>query len=169
MHCCHGNFKVPSTWPEHLTTLHQASPIRDTFPPLQVDGEGFVHLADDGVLRSYAPNGTVIDFVQLTPEQISKQLTSLPYDYYVKHVDHLNEVFRGVDGFDVTNATLLMHPEGVNFPDYYFKLLKETEQPSPAPAPDATTHLGKGQCNHRICRSSSVLPAYQRMYILLCR
>jgi hypothetical protein len=39
---------------------------------MALDPDGFVHVADDGVARSYAANNTVINYVALSNSQIQQ-------------------------------------------------------------------------------------------------
>lgn len=65
---------------------------------------GMKHLGDDGVLRSFAPNGTVLDYVKLNASQVQQMV-----DLYGRD-DYLTEVFDGVDGHNVTNHEQLVNP-----------------------------------------------------------
>lgn len=66
--------------------------------------QGITHLGDDGVLRSFAPNGTVLEYVKLSASQIQQVLDSHG------RTDHFTEVFDGVDGREVTDLEQLMNP-----------------------------------------------------------
>lgn len=66
--------------------------------------QGIVHLGDDGVLRSFAPNGTVLEYVKLSTNQIQQMLDSHG------RTDHLTEVYDGVDGREVTDLEQLTNP-----------------------------------------------------------
>lgn len=65
---------------------------------------GMKHLGDDGVLRSFAPNGTVLDYVKLNASQVQQMV-----DLYGRN-DHLTEVFDGVDGHNVSDHEQLVNP-----------------------------------------------------------
>lgn len=64
---------------------------------MEVHSDGFSHLGDDGVLRSFHPNGTVIDHVKLSTKQIQRMV-----DGHGRNA-HLTEVFDGVNGHSVSN------------------------------------------------------------------
>lgn len=71
---------------------------------LNTDACGFVHLADDGVLHSYAANSSVIDYVPLNQVQIEAFLARVsPSKLNTTYL----RVMLGVDGYNVTNATWL--------------------------------------------------------------
>lgn len=69
---------------------------------------GFLHLADDGVLRKYDRNWKVVSYKQLSPDEITNMLHIGNYDDQQKK--HLAEVFDGVDGRSVTDENVLLHP-----------------------------------------------------------
>jgi hypothetical protein len=76
---------------------------------MALDPDGFVHVADDGVARSYAANNTVIDYAALSNSQIQQMISQLPASYQ-EHLEHLRQVFEGVDGYDVANKSQLLTP-----------------------------------------------------------
>ncbi|KAE9376092.1 hypothetical protein N431DRAFT_464148 [Stipitochalara longipes BDJ] len=70
---------------------------------MHVADDSFVSFGVDGVFRSYAGNGTVIDYRQLYPDQIAVETTSkhytLPAEAYgdgrlVKYIDHLLQLLQ---------------------------------------------------------------------------
>ena len=71
---------------------------------LQRHPDGVVHLGDDGVLRSFHPNQTVLEYVKLSANQIQHVL-----DVQGRN-DHLNEIFDGVNGHSVTDLEQLTNP-----------------------------------------------------------
>ncbi|TKA80649.1 hypothetical protein B0A55_01874 [Friedmanniomyces simplex] len=74
-----------------------------------LDPLGFVHVADDGVERSYAANGTVIDYRQLSNDQLMKMTMNLPAA--MQHLQgHLSDVWKGVDGNSVTSKSQFFDP-----------------------------------------------------------
>lgn len=77
---------------------------------LKVDGSGVVHIANDGVARSYAENGTVIDFIQLSPAAINSFIATLPPTMSAEQKEEIKETFAGVNGFDVKDKTRLLAP-----------------------------------------------------------
>ncbi|KAK4500639.1 hypothetical protein PRZ48_008828 [Zasmidium cellare] len=64
------------------------------------DQDGFVHMADDGVLRSYAANGTIIDALPFNNAQIKRMIAVAP-GHIAPMRDHLLSVYDTVDGHDV--------------------------------------------------------------------
>ncbi|GIJ89558.1 hypothetical protein Asppvi_008500 [Aspergillus pseudoviridinutans] len=82
------------------------------FPPLKrsPSGQGFTHLATDGVIRSFSSSGEVIDYKQLSPAEIAKML-----EFFGKYMDSeafekSKPKFDGVDGRNVTDLEQLLHP-----------------------------------------------------------
>lgn len=59
---------------------------------MTLDPEGFVHVADDGVARSYSADGTVIDYAPLDNAQLMKFAAQLPPNL-VGEREHLEEVY----------------------------------------------------------------------------
>jgi hypothetical protein len=49
---------------------------------MALDPDGFVHVADYGVARSYAVNSTVIDYAALSNSQIQQMISQLPAEVY---------------------------------------------------------------------------------------
>lgn len=64
---------------------------------------GYKHVADDGVIRSFGPDGAVVDAARLTNAQLMK--TAL--DHYDPDArNHLEEIWSGVDGHNVSDSQL---------------------------------------------------------------
>ena len=86
------------------------------------DEDGIVHLGDDGVLRSFAPDLSVVDYVRLNPQQIQEAIghrAGSPHlaEFHehvngknVTKLEHLFEVYENVNGEDVTELEHLLHP-----------------------------------------------------------
>ncbi len=76
---------------------------------IEQDPEGFLHFADDGVVRSYSANRTVIDYAPLSNKHLLETINAnRPFvgdDY-----EHLMEVFNGVDGHNVTDLNQIYDP-----------------------------------------------------------
>jgi hypothetical protein len=81
----------------------------DAIKALEKDPNGHVHIADDGVIRSYDGNDVVISYVPLGDEQIKTLLANLP-EPWQKESEHLHAVFDKVNGHDVSNKTQLVDP-----------------------------------------------------------
>lgn len=76
---------------------------------MQLPGDGFVHIADDGIARSYDERGVVVDYCRLSNDQLRSMMESLPPS--IRHQQaHLKEVYEGVDGHDVTDKTQIWDP-----------------------------------------------------------
>ncbi|KXS99897.1 hypothetical protein AC578_919 [Pseudocercospora eumusae] len=84
---------------------------------MKVDGDFFVHIADDGVVRSWAANGTVIDAIRLTNRQLLEQIANAPPPL-APYVPHLEKVYAHVDGYDVPDSELY-HPTRMNTPTQF--------------------------------------------------
>ncbi|KAL1962455.1 hypothetical protein VTN77DRAFT_9656 [Rasamsonia byssochlamydoides] len=95
----------------------------------EIDPKGFFHLGDDGVLRSFDGNKKVVAYRRLSPGEIRlnidqfvkaavpsrsrNQNTQIFRDALVKHLD---EVYEGVDGRDVTDPMDLWYPSESSSP-----------------------------------------------------
>ncbi|KAL3445893.1 hypothetical protein BJX65DRAFT_280563 [Aspergillus insuetus] len=69
-------------------------------------GRGFTHLATDGVLRSFDGDRKVVDYRQLSPEEIQIVL-----HIYPPHMrEQIKDKFVGVDGRNVKDEEALWNP-----------------------------------------------------------
>ncbi|KAL4876523.1 hypothetical protein BJY04DRAFT_199821 [Aspergillus karnatakaensis] len=75
------------------------------FLSLRQDPAGFTHLNSDGVLRSFDGDRKVIDYRQLSPEEIKIALTAYPPDM----LEQVGHKFVGVDGRDVKDEEKLLN------------------------------------------------------------
>ena len=71
---------------------------------LDKDHNGIAVLCSDGVVRSVAPNKTVLAYQKLDSEQIQKLIDQYGRD------DKLTKIFDGVNGNDVVDSEQLLHP-----------------------------------------------------------
>ncbi|KAL8820920.1 MAG: hypothetical protein Q9191_007416 [Dirinaria sp. TL-2023a] len=91
--------------PTDNTTASPTEPtLLELLAGLKYHDFGIRHFADDGVVRSYAPNGTVLDYVKLNAAQVQEMVDRRGRD------DHLDEVYRGVDGHNVTDEKQCTNP-----------------------------------------------------------
>jgi hypothetical protein len=70
------------------------------------DMSGLTHLARDGVLRRWDGQGKVVDYRQLSNEQVMLLLKAADIENKVKY-----EEWEGVDGRNVTDEKALWDPE----------------------------------------------------------
>ena len=77
---------------------------------MTTDGNGYIHLADDGVARSYSANGTVIDFRKLTNKQIWQHISKHQHQFNQNLTDHLTQVYANTSGFDVNDEQQIWNP-----------------------------------------------------------
>jgi hypothetical protein len=56
-------------------------------------GQGYAQLAADGLFRTFDTNGEVLDYVQLSPEQITDVASNLSQDH--------RNAYAGINGHDV--------------------------------------------------------------------
>ncbi|KAI7239786.1 hypothetical protein KC330_g1728 [Hortaea werneckii] len=75
------------------------------------DDGGDIHVADDGVARSYAANGTVIDYRKLSHAQLLSMTGALPPRLQDKS-DYFANVFAKVSGLDVDDEDQIWNPSG---------------------------------------------------------
>lgn len=73
---------------------------------MTLDLDGYVHVADNGVVRSYTAKETVIDYFKLNTTQLADLIDSLPPSV-TEHPAHFHEVCLDgkVDGPDVPATT----------------------------------------------------------------
>lgn len=71
---------------------------------------GYVHLASDGVYRSFNSSNEVLDYQQLSPAEILKLLNFFEKYMGSENVQKTRERMQGVDGRDVTDLDQLLHP-----------------------------------------------------------
>lgn len=67
----------------------------------------FFHLGDDGVLRHFNESGTVLNYAQLSPPQISQALADTSSINTAEEKDHISSVFENLDVHDVQGSALL--------------------------------------------------------------
>ena len=70
----------------------------------QLDPMGVIHLGDDGVLRSFSENFTVLNYAPLHPDEIDQLNARFP-DY-----EAIKEHYKDVDGRNVIDLEALMNP-----------------------------------------------------------
>jgi hypothetical protein len=76
------------------------------FASIRHASAGFTHLGTDGVLRSFDGDRNVVDYRQLSPEEIQIAL-----QVYPPHMrDQIKDKFAGVDGRNVKDEETLLHP-----------------------------------------------------------
>ncbi|KAK5265993.1 hypothetical protein LTR99_004820 [Exophiala xenobiotica] len=76
---------------------------------IEQDPNGFIHFADDGIVRSYSANGTVIDYAPLSNKHLL-EVVNASRPILEEHYEHLMEVFNGVDGHNVTDLNQIWDP-----------------------------------------------------------
>ena len=113
-----ASISPPTIPPLTMLTQGDASDTNSIIPLLSQKDNSAVHLGSDGVLRSYHPNGTVIDYARLDTEQIKYVVSA----FGAKDCD-LSKSFEGVNGHDVTNEKQLFRPGDALLP-HQFKAVK---------------------------------------------
>ncbi|KAI0970484.1 hypothetical protein F4678DRAFT_472975 [Xylaria arbuscula] len=100
----------------NTTCRYLPGPVSNITQALLKDNSGFVSVGDDGVVRSFVPNGTVIDYYQLDPDQV-KQFAEKQYSAWATHGAgdvpvSVSELARPPypDGRLVVNETELLFP-----------------------------------------------------------
>ncbi|KAL1986131.1 hypothetical protein VTN96DRAFT_6783 [Rasamsonia emersonii] len=119
---------IPSTT---NTTREHAPDQWEAIRVREIDPHGFFHLGDDGVRRSFGGNKKVVAYRRLSPAEIRRDIDSLAeamarsvsrsknknneifLDALVKHLD---EVYEGVDGRDVTDPMDLWYTSETSRP-----------------------------------------------------
>ncbi|KAI0410584.1 hypothetical protein F5X98DRAFT_368706 [Xylaria grammica] len=78
-------YALSGTSPSGNTTRrYLPGPVSNVTEALLKDNSGFVSVGGDGVVRSFVPNGTVIDYYQLDPDQV-KQFAEKQYSAWAAH------------------------------------------------------------------------------------
>ncbi|KAI1273118.1 hypothetical protein F5Y07DRAFT_391491 [Xylaria sp. FL0933] len=98
----------------NTTSRYIPGPFRNVSQALLKNNDGFLSVGDDGVLRSFVPNGTVIDYYQLDPEQV-KEFAEKQYSAWAAMGDvppGISELAQPPypDGRLVVNETQLLFP-----------------------------------------------------------
>ena len=108
------------------TDRYLPGPFRTAAEGLKKDDNGALNVGADGVLRSFAPDGSVLDYRQLDPDQLGEFATMQLQgwerwaaengDEIPASVVALAEAAHDVDGRHVTELDKLLHPtEKPNF------------------------------------------------------
>lgn len=155
-------------------SISQGIKPRD-FTDMAQDPDGFFHLADDGVQRSYDASGNVIDYRQLTNAEIMSMIDALPASR-ADMSSHLYAEFAEIDGTSVTDEAQLMDPS-----DHLRPQGADGESEDIAPRSDNLAHSAKRDlegrslyCLGKECTSSgactflgcSICQLYDRIFRL---
>lgn len=92
------------------STLQDGKNRTELLNNLKQDDLGFIHFADDGIVRSYSENGTVIDYVPFNNALLMETVALNRPAYDNQTYQHLLDVFDGVDGHDVTDPQQIFNP-----------------------------------------------------------
>jgi len=79
----------------------------------KIDIWGFINLDLDGVLRSWAVNGTILEALPLDSDQITAFIDMREGIVEAQRTSNERIVFKDISGFDVPTAQLLNPPEDV--------------------------------------------------------
>lgn len=72
--------------------------------------QGFTHLGNDGVVRSFSSKGEVVDYRPLSPEEIDWVLLSFSRNIGPEDHQKASSILRGKDGRKVTDMKQILHP-----------------------------------------------------------
>ena len=131
--------------------------VLDTLHKMDADLNGFLHVADDGVARSYNGNATVIDYVRLTNEQLMQLLSQLP-ESYQSEMNHLHSTFDNVSGFDVADESQLRDPPSWLRPPPQHDAIKRSvssQTRNPARRAESTLEVRDYFCVGQPCTNSA--------------
>lgn len=127
---------IQNTGDDHVTIPEAARKVLGLAGTLKSDptGAGIKHIGDDGVMRSYAGNGTVLDALPLTNEQLMAIVNNLPSSWSVTvqytfhslladaarqpHADHLHDIFDSTDGFSANTSHHLTPPDTIKIANW---------------------------------------------------
>ena len=127
---------------------------------MTLDPEGFVHIADDGVARSYTANNTVIDYAPLSNEQL-KQMVSQSPAALAKDREHLMQVFDVVDGHDVTDKKQIFEPPPLLQPASVKPVSQPQSRSEPQEAVAALVDKRVPMCLGRPCTTTAACVAME--------
>ncbi|KAK3066676.1 hypothetical protein LTR53_016877 [Teratosphaeriaceae sp. CCFEE 6253] len=105
-------FESPSAPIDHPDASDHAKPAQspdDSLIKMKQDPDGISHVAQDGVMRSYDGEGNVIDAFPMTNAQLLTFAKSQPGNDPVER-QQLLDVWRDVDGHEVTSYAQMFHP-----------------------------------------------------------
>ncbi|KAK4548761.1 hypothetical protein LTR36_008534 [Oleoguttula mirabilis] len=91
------------------TTSAAAKEVHDVINAMQLQEDDFVRVAGDGVARSYAGSGKVVDYRKLTNSQLLATFDSLPPSLQGEE-GHYRDIYQHVDGNDVAVESQLWDP-----------------------------------------------------------
>jgi hypothetical protein len=120
-----------ATFPIHQNMtigIHEHGPGKwEAIRVREIDPKGFFHLSDDGVLRSFDRNLNVVAYRRLGPAEIRRNIARFVETVGKRNkmrnpenqdfhegalLMHLDEVYDGIDGRDVTDEMDLWYPPG---------------------------------------------------------
>ncbi|KAG5291382.1 hypothetical protein I7I50_08175 [Histoplasma capsulatum G186AR] len=85
--------------------------VYDMLSSVETDTNGILHLADDGILRSFDETGNVLDYRRLNNSHL-RAIASL----YSKDINnHLLNIWNNIDGFEVEEK-VIWHPSTDLYP-----------------------------------------------------
>ena len=71
---------------------------------------GFHHLGDDGVLRSYSSQGVVRDYKCLSPDEIAAVIATTSASIPQEEAEKIAKIMEGVDGRAVSDINQILNP-----------------------------------------------------------
>ena len=77
---------------------------------LKLHPQGFIHWADDGIVRSYAPDESVVDAVRLNNTELIHHF-STQSNFHEEMNAHMLEIYEGKSGHDVSEEHLFDPPD----------------------------------------------------------
>ncbi|KAK6388908.1 hypothetical protein LTR65_007189 [Meristemomyces frigidus] len=98
-----------SAVPTHFAYSEAAKEVHDVINAMQLQEDDFVRVAGDGVARSYAGSGKVVDYRKLTNSQLLATFDSLPPSLQGEE-GHYRDIYQHVDGNDVAVESQLWDP-----------------------------------------------------------
>ncbi|KAL2367452.1 hypothetical protein, variant [Blastomyces gilchristii SLH14081] len=109
--------------------------VYDLLKTLNTDPLGFGHLGDDGVYRMYNRNGTVIDYLLLSSDEIEELIENSPLKEQDKN--HMRNLLGGVNSTNVDLQQIWfpafnLRPHKLKYPD---SLQRRGQRPPTSPVP----------------------------------
>ncbi|OJD19858.1 hypothetical protein AJ78_00218 [Emergomyces pasteurianus Ep9510] len=97
----------------HLKCPQDQSSVSDILLNLVTVSNGFVHVADDKIVRSYDEDGTVLDYVRLSDDQLEEVLRQYPDSFR----EHLYAIWDGINSLEVDEEQIWNPPPHLLPPD----------------------------------------------------
>ncbi|PGH33786.1 hypothetical protein GX50_03355 [[Emmonsia] crescens] len=132
---------------------------------MYVDPDGFLHVGDDGVMRSLSAAGAVLDYALLTRDQL-QGIISIP-SYTSEEKKHLSQLWSAVNTSQVSVEQLRSPPKEL-LPTLLMLAENQPLEPPPSSSPisvRAPKGLSAAGCAIRLCSRSTQCMKHRNCYV----